>query len=129
MIGDQLSLILLPTNKCNVACEYCFEDKTADFMSHEQLSVTIEKLLDHMEQQRIAELIVYWQGGEVMIMQPEWFERAHELIANAAERRGKKIGHCEVYKALFSRVEKLATDLSRARFARSLPVFKRVVVR
>ena len=36
MMSDQLSLILLPTNKCNVACEYCFEDKTADFMKHDQ---------------------------------------------------------------------------------------------
>lgn len=93
MSGDQLSLILLPTNKCNVACEYCFEDKTADFMTHDQLSLTIEKLLDHMEQQSIDELIIYWQGGEVMIMQPAWFERAHELIAEAAGRRGKRIGH------------------------------------
>jgi uncharacterized protein len=93
MINNQLSLILLPTNKCNVACEYCFEDKTADFMTHDQLTLTIEKLLDHMEQQQIAELIIYWQGGEVMIMQPEWFERAHELISNAASRRGKQIGH------------------------------------
>lgn len=93
MTSNQLSLILLPTNKCNVACEYCFEDKTADFMTHGQLSLTVEKLLDHMEQQRIHELIIYWQGGEVMIMQPEWFERAHELISAAASRRGKKIGH------------------------------------
>ena len=66
MMSNQLSLILLPTNKCNVACEYCFENKTADFMTHDQLSLTIEKLLDHMEQQRIAEMIMYWQGGVVL---------------------------------------------------------------
>lgn len=93
MMSNQLSLILLPTNKCNVACEYCFEEKTADFMTHDQLALTVEKLLDHMEHQHIPELIIYWQGGEVMIMQPEWFERAHELISAAASRRGKKIGH------------------------------------
>ena len=46
MIGSHFSLILLPTNQCNVACEFCFENKTNDFMSHEQLSVVIEKLLD-----------------------------------------------------------------------------------
>jgi hypothetical protein len=44
MTGDQLSLILLPTNKCNVACECCFEDKTADFMTLDQLAVVIDKL-------------------------------------------------------------------------------------
>ena len=93
MMSDQLSLILLPTNKCNVACEYCFEDKTADFMTHDQLAIAIDKLLGHMEQQCIPEMIIYWQGGEVMIMQPEWFERANELISSAASRRGKRIGH------------------------------------
>jgi MoaA/NifB/PqqE/SkfB family radical SAM enzyme len=36
MIGQHLSVILLPTNKCNVACEYCFEDKTDDFMPDER---------------------------------------------------------------------------------------------
>jgi uncharacterized protein len=93
MIGNQFSLILLPTNKCNVACEYCFEEKTADFMTHEQLSIIIEKLLDHMELESIDRLTIYWQGGEVMILQPEWFRRAYELITTAAERRGKAIGH------------------------------------
>jgi sulfatase maturation enzyme AslB (radical SAM superfamily) len=127
MTSNQLSLILLPTDKCNVACEYCFEDKTAGFMTHEQLALTIEKLLDHMEHQRIHELIIYWQGGEVMIMQPEWFERAHELIS-AASITGEfftKDPYCEVYKALFSRMESIAAELSRARFARSLPVLPR----
>lgn len=33
MFGRHFSVILLPTNKCNVACDYCFEDKTDDFMS------------------------------------------------------------------------------------------------
>ena len=93
MIGNQFSLILLPTNKCNVACEYCFEDKTADFMTHEQLSIVTEKLLDHMEVMSISTMTVYWQGGEVMIMQPEWFERAYELMTKASERRGKAIEH------------------------------------
>src|SRR5262245_1115394 len=93
MTNDQLSLILLPTNKCNVACEYCFEDKTADFMTHEQLAIAIDKVLAHMEKENIARMTIYWQGGEVMIMKPEWFERAYELISEAAAKRGKHIGH------------------------------------
>jgi radical SAM protein with 4Fe4S-binding SPASM domain len=93
MIGNQFSLILLPTNKCNVACEYCFEDKTADFMSLEQLSIVTEKLLDHMDRRSIRSMTVYWQGGEAMIMQPEWFERAFELMNGAADRHDKIIDH------------------------------------
>jgi uncharacterized protein len=93
MIGSHFSLILLPTNKCNVACEYCFEDKTNDFMSHERLAIVIEKLLDHMERQAIAAMTIYWQGGEIMLLPPAWFERAHELIRKAADVRGKRIAH------------------------------------
>ena len=93
MIGSHFSLILLPTNKCNVACEYCFEDKTNDFMSHEQLSIVIEKVLDHMERKAIASMTIYWQGGEIMLLPPSWLERACELIHKAADARGKRIAH------------------------------------
>ena len=93
MIGSHFSVILLPTNKCNVACEYCFEDKTNDFMSLEQLSVVIEKLLDHMERKAIAALTLYWQGGEIMLVPPHWLERARELIHTAATARGKHVHH------------------------------------
>jgi len=93
MIGNHFSLILLPTNKCNVACEYCFEDKTNDFMSHERLAIVIDKLLDHMERKAIASMTIYWQGGEIMLLPPVWFERAHEMIQQAAAARGKRITH------------------------------------
>ena len=43
MMRNHLSVIFLPTNKCNVNCEYCFEDKTADRMSLDQLSTVIGK--------------------------------------------------------------------------------------
>jgi sulfatase maturation enzyme AslB (radical SAM superfamily) len=93
MIGNHFSLILLPTNKCNVACEYCFEDNTNDFMSHERLAIVIDKLLDHMERKAIASMTVYWQGGEIMLLPPVWFERAYEMIQQAAAARGKRITH------------------------------------
>src|SRR5215467_5726905 len=93
MIGRHFSLILLPTNKCNVACEYCFEDKTDDFMSLEQLAVVIDKLLDHMERKAIAALTIYWQGGEIMLLPPRWLARARALIDKAATARGKLIEH------------------------------------
>ncbi len=93
MIGNHFSLILLPTNKCNVACEYCFEDKTDDFMSHEQLSIVTEKLLDHMERKAVRSMTIYWQGGEIMLLKPEWLERARDLIGDAAAKRGRKVEH------------------------------------
>src|SRR5262249_16704315 len=93
MMGKHFSIILLPTNKCNVNCEYCFEDKTDDRMTLEQLSVVMDKVLDYMGQANIAALTFHWQGGEIMTMPPDWFARAHEVIRKAAARRGKIVEH------------------------------------
>jgi uncharacterized protein len=89
-----LSVIFLPTNKCNVNCTYCFEDKTDDRMTHGQLSAVVTKLLDFMEQDDINSLTLHWQGGELMTMPVEWFEKAYDLIGELAEKRGgRRIDH------------------------------------
>ncbi|HKE57465.1 MAG TPA: radical SAM protein [Pyrinomonadaceae bacterium] len=93
MMGNHFSIILLPTNKCNVNCEYCFEDKTDDRMTLDQLSLVTNKVLDYMDEANIKALTIHWQGGEIMTMPVDWFARAHELMQNAAARRGKSIEH------------------------------------
>src|SRR5215470_7138674 len=93
MMGHHFSIILLPTNKCNVNCEYCFEDKTDDRMSLDQLSLVMTKVFDYMEEARIQALTLHWQGGEIMTMPVDWFERAFDLIQEQAVRRGKHVDH------------------------------------
>src|SRR5689334_9273051 len=93
MRRNHFSIILLPTNKCNVKCDYCFEDKTRDALTHQQLSVITDKVLDHMEESNISALTIYWQGGEIMTMPYQWFEKAYEQIQTAAEARNKIVGH------------------------------------
>lgn len=88
-----LSLILLPTSDCNVACDYCFEDKTSDVLSLERLSEIVAKVFDHMDRRGIDSLTIYWQGGEIMMIPPAWFDRAHALIGDAAAARGKSVTH------------------------------------
>ncbi|HEY6802308.1 MAG TPA: radical SAM protein [Pyrinomonadaceae bacterium] len=93
MMGNHFSIILLPTNKCNVNCEYCFEDKTDDRLTLDQLSEVMTKVFDHMEESRIRALTIHWQGGEIMTLPVDWFEAAFELIQNAAKARGKFVEH------------------------------------
>lgn len=88
-----LSVILLPTSNCNVACDYCFEDKTSDVLSHERLSEIVGKVFDHMDRRGVDSLMIHWQGGEIMTIPPAWFDRAHGLISEAAARRGKSVEH------------------------------------
>jgi uncharacterized protein len=93
MMRNHLSVIFLPTNKCNVNCEYCFENKTADRMSLDQLSTVTVKLLDFMDESSISSLTLHWQGGEIMTMPVEWFEQAHDLIGALAQARNKRVDH------------------------------------
>jgi radical SAM protein with 4Fe4S-binding SPASM domain len=93
MMGNHFSIILLPINKCNVACEYCFEDKTDDRMSLDQLRVVMTKVFDHMDEAAIRALTIHWQGGEIMLVPPDWFARAFEMIQNLAAKRGKFVEH------------------------------------
>lgn len=93
-MGAQVfSLILLPTLQCNADCDYCFEDKTNARLSLARLQVLIDKVLDHLVEKDIPELLIHWQGGEVMTLPPSWFARAYDLIGAAAQRRGRVVSH------------------------------------
>jgi len=87
MTASHFSLILLPTLSCNADCEYCFENKTNHHITLDRLATVIEKVMDFLEQKHIERLSIYWQGGEVMTLSPEWFERANGIIRKSAGAR------------------------------------------
>jgi uncharacterized protein len=87
------ALILLPTLRCDADCDYCFETKTEQQLTLEQLAVVVQKAMDHMEHNRIETLSIYWQGGEVMTLPPEWFEEANGIIQEIADRQNRRVTH------------------------------------
>jgi sulfatase maturation enzyme AslB (radical SAM superfamily) len=91
--GRPLSLILLPTLDCNVACDYCFEEKARLSLSREQLGEVTNAILDHMATRGTTRAELYWQGGEVLLLGPAWFEHAHASMARAAGERGLSLHH------------------------------------
>jgi len=93
MRDRSFSVILLPTAQCNVACDYCFEFKDKIRLSPEMLGVLTQRLLDHMEREGIAECEIYWQGGEALLMGPEWYAEANRSMKQAAEARGLQFHH------------------------------------
>ena len=93
MTGPPLSLILLPTLDCNVACDYCFEKKARVQLSREQLPGLTRSILDHMEARGTAQAELYWQGGEAMLLGPAWFEHAFATMGRAAAERGLAFRH------------------------------------
>lgn len=93
MTGEVFSLILLPTLACNAACDYCFENKSQRTLSIDQLPLMFSKVMDYLEENEVPEMSIYWQGGEVMTLPPEWLDRAHDIIGEIAQSRGKEVSH------------------------------------
>jgi radical SAM protein with 4Fe4S-binding SPASM domain len=85
------SLILLPTPECNADCEYCFEKKTPDRLTVEEFGVLLRKVAEYLVENDIAVLTIYWQGGEVMMLPPQWYEAADETVCRVMEETGKRI--------------------------------------
>ena len=93
MTGAAYSLILLPTLACDADCEYCFESKSEHRLTLEHLSIVVQRVMDHMEENHLGTLSIYWQGGEVMTLPPEWFEEANAIIQRIAEKRKSRVLH------------------------------------
>jgi uncharacterized protein len=93
MSGRTFGFILLPTLDCNVACDYCFEQKSPVRLSPADLGRLTDRLLDYMETTGAEDAELYWQGGEALLMGPEWFQSAGQSMAAAASARGRCFHH------------------------------------
>lgn len=61
-----LELILLPTEKCNFRCTYCYEDFAIGKMKPEVVSA-IKKLMDKRVEEGLTQLKLSWFGGEPLL--------------------------------------------------------------
>jgi len=93
MTAGHFSLILLPTLACNAECDYCFETRTRDRLSLGEFSAIVKKVMDHLDRSEIESFSIYWQGGEVMTLPPEWLEEANQILLKIADERSKKVDH------------------------------------
>ena len=88
MPHDSFSVLISPTYRCNADCEYCFENKTSDMMTLGELELLFQRICDYLRQQDVSNLTIYWVGGEIFVMDPEWLLRANDIIRNLAENTG-----------------------------------------
>ena len=77
-------LIILPTEKCNFRCTYCYEDFSIGKMK-ESVQVSIERFME-LRIPELSELSLHWFGGEPLL--------AKEVVLRLAAH-AKKL--CELY--------------------------------
>jgi uncharacterized protein len=83
---NHFSVLISPTFRCNADCEYCFENKTSDVMELEDFERIVPKIVTYMRRQEVTDLTLFWTGGEILTMSPEWLHRAHDICREIAEK-------------------------------------------
>ncbi len=83
LFNKQLELIILPTEKCNLNCVYCYEDFNINMMSHKHVEA-IKKLIN-TRLYDLNVLTIQWFGGEPLLGYPI----ITEIMAHIQKLRGK----------------------------------------
>ena len=84
-------LIVMPTLRCNALCDYCYVPRKSYDMRHEDLSLLLTQIINHMEKVGQKDIHLYWQGGEVMCMEPSWYMETLSIMNRITKRRKQNI--------------------------------------
>jgi uncharacterized protein len=76
-------LVLLPTERCNLDCDYCFAPRSGRVMEFSTVRETARAYADLCLETGSERATVWWQGGEVMTLDPEWVRAGVACFAEA----------------------------------------------
>lgn len=88
--GNTLSVVMLPLTECNARCRYCFVPFGGPprRMSLDEVEHIFGELLLTMTERGYTRLDLYWQGGEILLLEPAWFVGMAALARRLFEPHG-----------------------------------------
>jgi uncharacterized protein len=74
-------LVLQPTPFCNIDCDYCYlpNRSSKERMSDDVLRAAIDRVIESGV--AADEITIVWHAGEPLVLGPDWYRHALELIA------------------------------------------------
>lgn len=84
---SSLSVWLSVTNQCNLACEYCYVDKSKSALSEEMGKKAIDKIFTTALKHKFREVIIKFSGGEPLLELPLVFKLADYALQKSVETR------------------------------------------
>ena len=81
-MNNELNIIMVPTTKCNLSCQHCFERHSDRVMSQEELYIIMKRICEYAIKHTITGITFYWQGGEVLTLGVGWFERMEATVSD-----------------------------------------------
>lgn len=79
--NDGITLIVKPTNDCNLNCKYCYDKPIRHAMSKTRMSLEVFEhavALMNMYSKRVN---ILWHGGEATLMGHEFYYKANEILS------------------------------------------------
>lgn len=77
MIIDKITVVIKPTNACNLRCKYCYN--TYQNYSNQKMDIDIYKKLVSMLARKYRGVKFIWHGGEPMLMGLDFFRTCMEI--------------------------------------------------
>jgi len=90
--GD-FSIVLIPTFACNGACSHCFEKISPQSVNREEWPEYFSRIKELANYKKVDKLLLYWQGGEVMMMGARAIRKALEVCADTFSDDGIALEH------------------------------------
>ncbi len=78
--NDRLSLTILPTLACNLACTYCYERARPESMTRETMDAICAFVEDRARRERIDRFHVSWYGGEPLLTASTVWELSESFL-------------------------------------------------
>lgn len=105
-----LKLLIKTSNMCNLNCTYCYNKPH----SHESKTIDIETIykirqLAELEKDKI---IVIWHGGEPLLTEYEFYEKAVEILKPVTYEFGMQTNGTLLTKDMYEKLKKLNINVS-----------------
>lgn len=84
---EKKSVVVKPTNNCNLQCKYCYNSGSNIIMSHKTLENTLSKTITHHRKYPIHFL---WHGGEPLLAGLDFYKEAIK-IQNKTKKKSQHI--------------------------------------
>lgn len=79
-----ITAYLKPTNFCNVGCSHCYLPESVRANKDKMDDVTLIKVMSFLKDMQVSghhnQIFMLWHGGEPLVLSPEYFEKAGEII-------------------------------------------------
>lgn len=88
---DSITLILKPTNMCNLDCTYCYDKPARTQLASMKMSIEMVERALYMASVYAKNVTVLWHGGEPLLMDKDFYYKATDIMLDMYSTNFKQL--------------------------------------